>query len=78
MLGKTMENLRNRRYIDLVKSPEKLRKLVKQPSFRQVTNFNEDLAAVERVKFQLYLNRPIYTGFSVLDMSKVLMYQFHY
>ena len=78
MFGKTMENLRNRRHIDLVTDKNKLTKLTKQPSFVKATNFHEDLVAAERLKVELYLNRPVYTGFCVLDLSKVLMYSFHY
>ena len=40
--------------------------------------FSEDPAAVTMKKTKLYLNQPIYVGFTILDLSKVLMYQFHY
>ena len=76
--GKTMENLRNRRTVDLVTSEEKLKKLAAQPSFKQFKIFHENLVAVERAKVKLTLNRPIYVGFAILDLSKTLMYDFHY
>ena len=76
--GKTMENIRKRRHIDIVSSPEKLRKLVAQPTFKCVTAFNEHLSAVERYKAKVMLNKPIYIGLSVLDISKWLMYHFYY
>ena len=72
--GKTMENLRNRHTVDLVTSEEKLKKFAAQPSFKQFKSFNENLVAVERVKFELMLNWPIYVGF----VSKTLMYDFRY
>ena len=78
MFGKTMENLRNRRKVDLVSREESFRKIAAQPTFKSYTIFHEHLAAVERIKSELLLNRPIYTGLCVLDLSKVLMYDFHY
>ena len=77
-LGKTMENLRNRRTIDIVQHENKLKKLTAQPTFKSLTIFNEYLVAVERYKSNIKLNRPIYIGLSVLDLSKTLMYSFHY
>ena len=74
IVGKTMENLRNRCTVELVKSEEKLKKLAAQPSFKQVKPFDENLVAVERAKFKLTLNRPIYVGFAIFDLSKTLMY----
>ena len=75
--GKTMKNLRNWRTVELVTSEEKLKKLASQPSFKQFKIFHENLAAVERAKVKLTLNRPIYVGFAILDLSKTLMYDFH-
>eukprot|EP00111_Clytia_hemisphaerica_P012200 TCONS_00035812-protein len=76
--GKTMENLRQRRKIEVVRDPEILRKRVAQPSFHDFKIINEELIIVERKQTSLLLNRPIYTGFSVLELSKTLMYDFHY
>ena len=78
MFGKTMENLRNRQQIESVTEKEKLKKLVMKPSFRKAINFHQDLVAIERAKVEIFLNLPIYTGFCVLDMSKELMFKFHY
>ena len=76
--GKTMENLRNRCAVDLVTSEEKLKKLAVQPSFKQFKIFHENLVAMERARVDLTLNQPIYVGFAILDLSKTLMYDFHY
>jgi hypothetical protein len=67
LFGKTMENLK-----------AKLTKLTARPSFDSFRIFSEDPAAVTMKKTKLYLNQPIYVGFTILDLSKVLMYQFHY
>ena len=76
--GKTMENVRKRRNITLVNSPEKLRKLVAQPTFQSTTAFHEELSAVERMKTKVVMNKPIYIGLCVLELSKWLMYNFYY
>ncbi|XP_028417042.1 uncharacterized protein LOC114541307 [Dendronephthya gigantea] len=78
VFGKTMENLRKRVNVKLVNDKTKLSKLTASPSFDYFRIFSEDLAAVNMKKTKLYLNRPIYVGFTILDLSKVLMYQFHY
>ena len=76
--GKTMENLRNHGNITLFHNQHKLMKLVAQPSFKGFKIFHKDLIAVERAKVKLLLNRPITVRFSILDISKTLMYRFHY
>ena len=73
-----MENMRNRRTVDLVTSEEKLKKLSAQPLFEQFKIFHESLVAKERAKVELTLNRPIYVGFAIPDLLKMLMYDFHY
>ena len=73
-----MENLRNRRTVDLVKSGEKLKKFAAQPSFKQFKICHENLVAKERAKVDLTLNRPIYVGFAILDVLQTLMYDLHY
>ena len=49
-----------------------------KPNFHRFSIFNKDLTAVHLKNIQLTLNRPIYVGFSILDLSKTLMYTFHY
>ncbi|KAK3108822.1 hypothetical protein FSP39_016459 [Pinctada imbricata] len=78
VFGKTMENLRKRVNIQLVHREKRLVKLTAKPGFKSFKIFNEDLASVELVKTKLVLNRPIYVGFTILELSKVLMYDFHY
>ena len=78
VFGKTMENIRKRRNIKLITDCTMFKKYVAKPSFVTGVIFNEDLVAVEYVKEKLQLNKPIYLGFSILDLSKTVMYDFHY
>lgn len=78
VFAKTMENLRKRLIVQLVNNQSKVRKLTSKPSFHAFRIFNEDLVAVHMLKQRFYLNRPIYVGFTILDVSKTLMYDFHY
>ena len=80
VFGKTMENLRKRVDVKLVRSHEedKLRRLIASPSFARVNIFDDDLAAVVVHKSRLVLNRPVYRGMRILDLSKTLMYDFYY
>jgi hypothetical protein len=75
-----MENLRNRVDVTLVRSHEgdKLRRLIASPAYARASIFDDDLAAVQMRKSRLVLNRPIYVGMSILDLSKSLMYDFYY
>ena len=78
VFGKTMENVRNHRKIDLVTNQATLKKLVSKPTFKQYYTFHENLVAVERIVSTINLNRPMHTGFCVLELSKTLMYRWHY
>lgn len=77
-LGKTLEDVKKFLNIRLVVRPEILRKLVSKPSFKRIEIFNQDLVAVENLKTNVLLNRPIYTGFVILDLAKMAMADFHY
>ena len=78
VFGKTMENLRKRVDIRLVTSKHKLLKLSSKPTFVSSKIFNDNLVAVHKIKETLTLNRPAYVGMCILDLSKTLMYDFHY
>ena len=73
-----MENLRKRIDVRLVTSKEKLLKLASKPTYVSSKIFNENLVAVHKIKETLTLNRPAYLGMCILDLSKTLMYDFHY
>ena len=78
VFGNTMENLRNHRKVELVCKEERLRKVLAKPSVTSFKIFSENFAAVDMIKTNLVLNRPIYLGMCVLDLSKTVMYDFHY
>ena len=78
VFGKTMENLRKRVDVRLVTDEKKLLKLTSKPTYVSSKIFNENLVAVHKIKEKLTLNRPAYVGMCILDLSKTLMYSFHY
>ncbi|KAK3104658.1 hypothetical protein FSP39_007291 [Pinctada imbricata] len=78
VFGKTMENVRNRVDIKLAHIEKKLKKFVSKPSFRRFQIFNQDLVGIENMKTKLVLDKPIYVGQAILDLSKCIMYDFHY
>ena len=71
-----MENVRNNRDIKLVATNNRRKQLVSQPNYHQC--FSEHLMAIELKKTKVYMNKPIYIGQAVLDISKTLMYTFYY
>lgn len=77
-MGKTCENLRKRVDVRLVGDQKKLSKLVSKPTFVNSKIFNENLVAVHKIKECLTLDRLAYIRMCILDLSKVLMYDFHY
>ena len=78
IFGKTMENLRKRDDIRLVTEVNQFIKLTSKPTFVSSKIFNKNLVAVHKIKETLKLNRPAYIGMCILDLSKTLMYVFHY
>ena len=78
VFGKTMENLRKRVDVKLVTTYKKVDELTSKPTYVSGKIFNESLMAVHKIKETLTLNRPAYVGMCILDLSKTLMYDFHY
>ena len=80
VFGKTLENVRKRVNVKLLRSDEeeKILKFVAKPTFAQQVIFNEHLVGIQNHKEKVLLNKPIYVGMSVLDLSKHLMYDFYY
>ena len=76
--GKTMESVRKRVNIKLLTDKKMFTKYVSKPTFVNSKIFNEDLVAVHNIKETLLLDKPIYVGFAILDISKTLMNDFHY
>jgi len=80
VFGKTMENLRNYVDVKIVRSWEtdKSRRLVPSPSYTRHEIRGNDLASIHMYKTRLLLDKPIYTGMTILENSKILMYAFFY
>jgi hypothetical protein len=73
-----MENIRNRINIELVCDWKRAKKLIAKPNFHSSIIYTENLVSIHMLKTCLEFNKPIYVGMSILDLSKTLMYQFHY
>ena len=73
-----MENIRNRVDIKLVNDKKQAEKLSAKPNFNHCNIFSEDLVAIHMKKTKLLFNKPVYLGMCILDLSKTLMYDFHY
>ena len=78
VFGKTMENIRNHKDMKLVTSDKKYLKYVMKPNFKDGHPFYAHLFVVEMGKTEITMNKPVYLGQAILDLSKTLMYEFHY
>ena len=81
VFGKTMENVRKRVDIRVMRSDEEEEKVLKyiaRPTFKRHLIFDNDLVGIENRKVSVTLNKPVYVGMSVLELSKWLMYDFYY
>ena len=76
--GKAMENLRKRINVRFVNNEKDFLKYTSRPTYVTHKLFDKDYAAIHEIKPVLVLNKPIYVGFTVLDLSKWMMYDFHY
>lgn len=84
VFGKTLEDVFKRKDIKLLTHWENIAQkfgasnLINRPNFHSSSIFSENLVAIQMNRVQITLNKPIYVGFSVLELSKSLMYDFHY
>ena len=78
VFGKTMENVRKHRDIKLVTNNKKRCKLVSKPNYHITKWFSERFLATEMRKTKVKMNKTIYLGFSILEVSKTIMYTFWY
>ena len=78
VFGKTIENIRKRQNVILVDNKQLADKLSSKPNFERVTIFDENLVACHMKKTEVYFNKPIFVGQVILDISKTLMFDFHY
>ena len=78
VFGKTCENIENRVDVRLVCDRKEAIKLAARTNYDTRTIFDENLIAIHMKRTKLYYNKPIYLGMCILDLSKTLMYDFHY
>ena len=76
--GKTMENVRKRVNVKFINNKKRYLKVVSRHSFVSQKTLDKNLVAVHKIKPVLLLNKPIYVGFSILELSKMIMYDWHY
>ena len=73
-----MENVRKHRNIKLVTTDNRKNQLVSEPNYHTAKWFSEDLLATEIEKIKVKMNKPVYLGLSILEITKTLMYEFWY
>jgi hypothetical protein len=74
--GKSTENVRKHHNVDLVCNPVKLKKLLTKPQLEQFVISNEEPVLVERIRAKVTLDKPIYIGFVVFEIWKLLLFDF--
>ena len=78
VFGKTKENMRKHRDIKLVTIERRKNDLVSEPDYHTTKFFTEYLLPIKMKKTQILMNKPVYLGLSILELSKMLMYEFLY
>ena len=73
VFGKTMENIRK-----LITNEKTYLRNVMKPNFKSGALFSENLIGCEMGKIKVLMNKPVYRGQAILDLSKIIMYEFHY
>ena len=73
-----MENLRKRISVELINNVKDYVKCISKPSFVSQKIFSKNFVAIHKINLVLTSNKPVYVGFSILDLSKWFMYEFHY
>ena len=78
VFGKTIENMRKNRNIKLVTTERRRNYLVSQPNFHTAKFITENLLVIEMRKTQILMNKLVYLGLAILDLSKTVMYELWY
>ena len=76
LFGKIMENVRKHRDTKLVTTDKRRNQLVSEPNYYTTKWFSENLLAIAMKKIKVKMNKPVYLGLSILEISKTLMYEF--
>ena len=76
--GKTLENVRKQRNIKPIKTERRRHYLVSETNYHTKKSFTENLLAIEMTKTKILMNKPVYLGLSILDLSKTIMHEFWY
>ena len=78
VFGKTMENVRNHRDIKIVTTNKQRTKYASEPNYHTTKRISKNLLIMEMKKTEVKMNKPVYLGQAILDISKTLMYEFWY
>ena len=78
VFGETFENFQKRISVKLVNNAKDYVRCISKPSFVSQKIFSKNFVVIHEIKPGLTLNKPIYVGFSILDLTKLLMYEFYY
>ena len=78
VFGKTMENIRKHKNIKLVTNEKAYLRMVMEPNLKSGVLFGENLMGCEMGKIKVVMNKPVYLGQAILDLSRIVMYEFHY
>ena len=78
LFGKTMENVGTHRDIKLITKDKRRNQLVPEPNFWAIKDISVNLVATEMKETKVKMNKPIYLEFSILDLGKIVMYEFWY
>ena len=78
VFGKTIESVRKHKVIKLVTNKNAYLRKVMKPNFKSGILFRENLMACEMGKTKVLMNKPVYLGQAILNLSKIVMYKFHY
>ena len=78
VFGKTMENIKKHTNIELVTYKDKYLRTVMKPNFKSGVLFGENLMGCEMGRAKIVMKKPVYLGQTILDLSKIVMYEFHY
>ena len=78
VFGKTMENVRKHRDIKLITTETRINYLVLELNYHTIKFSTKNLLAIEMRKTEVLMNKPVFLGLSILELSKLLIYWFWY